>query len=148
MDKKMLARLKDKDKSEMSDNEVNAKVSAVTAMRDMAAKMMGDKLGDLKKVTVAAPDKAGLAEGLDKAKELVSNGHTDDEDGTDASHIDGVDDQDIHGGDSDEDNEEDEQGGDIHPLDAHPDDDMSEEELNEKLEKLMALKSKMASKKV
>lgn len=47
------------------------KMCALKELRDVASSMMGDDMGELKKVTVAAKDKKGLKEGLEKAKELL-----------------------------------------------------------------------------
>lgn len=51
----------------------DAKLSALKGLRDTMSEMMkGDLGGKMKnKVTVAAPSKEGLSEGLDKAKELL-----------------------------------------------------------------------------
>ena len=50
------------------------KMEALQALHDEMSKMMGGDLAGLKKVTVAAPDKAGLELGLDKAKDLMGKG--------------------------------------------------------------------------
>lgn len=51
-----------------------AKMQAIKDMKSMAAKMMHDEAkGTLQKVTVAAPDKESLEEGLEKAKEVVES---------------------------------------------------------------------------
>lgn len=47
------------------------KMAALSDLRDMASKMMGSDLEELKKVTVAAKDKKGLKAGLKKAGEMV-----------------------------------------------------------------------------
>lgn len=54
-------------------NTAVGKMAALKNLRSMASGMMGGDLAGLKKVTVAAKDKKGLAQGLDKAKELVSD---------------------------------------------------------------------------
>lgn len=64
-------KLLEKKGEEISPEKLEAKKNAVSEMRDLAASMMGDHLKGLKKVTVAAPDKQGLEEGLDKAKEIA-----------------------------------------------------------------------------
>lgn len=49
-----------------------AKLAALKDLRsEMRGMMGGDLVGKMNKVTVAAPDKEALAEGLDKAKEVV-----------------------------------------------------------------------------
>jgi hypothetical protein len=65
------------DSSPGDDMKNNAKLKVLKHLKDMASKMMGDDvkggMEGLKKVTVAAPDKAGLKLGLDKAKELIGH---------------------------------------------------------------------------
>lgn len=52
-----------------------AKMSMLEALKHEMSGMMSNDLhpDNLKKVSVAAPDKEGLAEGLDKAKDLISS---------------------------------------------------------------------------
>lgn len=66
--KKMMG--KDDEKDGM---QKEAKLSVLKHLRQMASDMMGDdvKNGMMKKVTVAAPDKAGLKQGLEKAEEMM-----------------------------------------------------------------------------
>ena len=56
----------------------DAKLKVLKQLRQMAADMVGgdvkDGLDSMKKVTVAAPDKAGLEDGLAKAKDMLA-GH-------------------------------------------------------------------------
>lgn len=60
-----------KDKSSESPKK-EAKLSALQSLRDEMSDMMkGDLGGRINKVTVAAKDKSGLEEGLDKAKEVL-----------------------------------------------------------------------------
>lgn len=60
---------------EMAPEKKEAKLKAVSELKDMAKELMkGDmegRLAGLKKVTVAAPSKEGLKAGLEKAEELV-----------------------------------------------------------------------------
>lgn len=59
--------------SQNNDMALEAKRDVIRQMRDIAMEEMGDGLRDgLKKVSVMAPDKEHLSEGLDKAKELIS----------------------------------------------------------------------------
>lgn len=51
--------------------EQKAKSDVLSHLQDEASAGLGDKLSGIKKVSVAAPSKEGLAEGLDKAKELL-----------------------------------------------------------------------------
>lgn len=64
---------------ESSGMKKDAKLSVLKQLRQMAADMVGDDvkggLDSMKKVTVAAPDSSGLAEGLAKAKEMLA-GHS------------------------------------------------------------------------
>lgn len=110
----------------MSDNEKSAKMSVVEAMRKMAEDQIGGKLKDLKKVTVASDSKDGLEKGLDKAKEMLDR-HPEDEES-----------QEQHDPEM-----EDHESETADEVASEP--EMSEDELNEKLEELMKLKEKMKS---
>lgn len=63
---------KKKEGKTLSDSDKKSKLQALTGMRDMASQMMGDKLKNLKKVTVAADSKPALQDGLHKAEDLVN----------------------------------------------------------------------------
>src|SRR4051812_32853515 len=65
--------LKKKSDEPMDEDYKNAKMTMLEALKGHMGKMMGDDLknGAVKKVSVIADDKEGLASGLDKAKELV-----------------------------------------------------------------------------
>ncbi len=56
--------------------ESDAKMQVLKELRDMAIEMMGEKLPgrkeEMKQVTVAAPDREGLEEGLEMASSLAS----------------------------------------------------------------------------
>lgn len=56
----------------MDPTDKKAKMSVLGRLKDEASKAMGDRLRGMKKVTVASGDEAGLKQGLDKAKQLVS----------------------------------------------------------------------------
>ena len=56
----------------LSEPEKKAKLQALGGMRDMASQMMGNKLKNLKKVTVASNSPAGLKAGLHKAEDMTS----------------------------------------------------------------------------
>lgn len=125
---------KKKSGKEMSDVEQEAKMGVVKAMRDMASEQMGKKLGGLKKITVASDSPQGLKEGLAKVKDmmgLAKEGQEEDESGVEAMDDDQI-------ADSGEESPEDE--------DAELA-NMSEDEINIQLEKLMAMKKKMDSQK-
>lgn len=70
---------KKKEGKTLSDSDKKAKLSALQGMRGMAHQMMGDKLKNLKKVTVASDSKEGLKAGLHKAEDLASQEPGDEE---------------------------------------------------------------------
>lgn len=111
----------DKKKKNMSPVEKDAKTSVLEGLRGMAEEMMGGKLKNLKKVTVASDSPEGLKSGLMKAEEIMGGAGEESEDGSLLDADDSV---------------------------GAPDEDesMSEEEINQKLEKLMSLKQKMKGK--
>ena len=134
---------KKKAKGELSPVETSAKASVLQHLIEDAKQQMGAGLHGLKKVTVASPDEAGLEHGLDKAKELLH------------SHASAMAGEDDHGGVSDEgdtrlnDDEDGDQDGDMEDgvdgakyEDHDPDEDLDEDALNAKLQKLMQLKEK------
>ena len=90
-----------------------AKLTAISEMKKMAEDAMSEKLGGLKKVTVAAPDEESLKAGLEKAEDIVE------------SKMEGEDESEM----------EDEESSEVA--------DMSEEELDKKIQELLALKSKL-----
>lgn len=69
---KMMAKKRD-----LSPSEKKAKMDAVHEMRGAASEMMGNKMDGLKKVSIMSNSKQGLAHGLDKAKQIVSQGQED-----------------------------------------------------------------------
>lgn len=108
---------KKKMKSEgMNPIEKEAKMAAVSEMKKMAEDAMSEKLGGLKKVTVAAPDDESLKQGLEKAEDIVESklGESEDE------------------SEMEDESEEDES-----------ETAMSEEELDKKIQELLALKEKL-----
>ncbi len=65
----------------------DAKMQVLEELREMAMSMMGDKMKsklspmeEMKKVTVAAPDEAGLEEGLEMASEVIPGMEAESED--------------------------------------------------------------------
>lgn len=68
--KKMMEKKKG---SKMDDLEKDSKMKAVCAMKEMAEQAMSEKLGGLKKVTVASDSEEGLKEGLEKAEDVVED---------------------------------------------------------------------------
>lgn len=64
-------------KEPMKDAHADAKMAILEQLRDLAHELMNDKYGDkmkgMREVSVQAPDKAGLAKGLDLAKGIVDD---------------------------------------------------------------------------
>ena len=75
--------------SPISEEELMSKMQILEELRDQMADLMADKMqghyGDMQKVTVAARSPEGLAEGLEKAEDVVSESGADfhDEDESD-----------------------------------------------------------------
>lgn len=61
----------DKKDMKKSSSKMKGKMSALKGLHKMASDMMGQDMMGLKKVSVMAKDKKGLAQGLDKAKQMV-----------------------------------------------------------------------------
>lgn len=62
-------------KKKMDPEKMKAKMEVIEELRKMAQDLMSEGMADgFKKVSVAAPDKEGLLEGLDKAEDLVEKG--------------------------------------------------------------------------
>jgi len=62
----------DNNSDENSELEKNAKVEAIKKLRGKMSKLIGEGIqGKMQKVVVASPDKEGLKEGLDKAKDII-----------------------------------------------------------------------------
>jgi len=81
---KMLQKLMEKKGSEgkmLSDTEKEAKMSVIKDLQDRMSDMMHDKLGGLKKVTVASNSPEGLEHGLDKANEMLGKMPSEKEEG-------------------------------------------------------------------
>lgn len=124
---------------EMDSDYKDSKMSVLQALKDEMTKMMAGDLGGLKKVTVAAPDQAGLKDGLAKAQELMGkNTHLDD----DSAEAD-ADDSDDDAKDADHEHVADDEGSEDSGME-HPSDDsldaMSPEELKALLKQLMSAK--------
>lgn len=124
-----------KDKPKLNDVEKEAKLSVLNSLKSDMENMLGDNLKGIKKVTVASDSPQGLDMGLKKAQDLVHE-HSDDESSEDQAH---------EASESPEFEQGEEEGEhEMEPSDE--DDQMSEEELDSKLQKLMKLKEKMKSK--
>lgn len=71
---------KKKEKSgKMSDSYKSAKMSMLDALKSEMSGMMADDMKGLKKVTVAAKDEQGLKEGLEKAEDMIEGEQEDGE---------------------------------------------------------------------
>lgn len=62
---------KKKGSKDMNPDESSAKMDVLKELKSMLSADDGEELKGLKKVTIAAPDKEGLAKGLQKAEEMV-----------------------------------------------------------------------------
>lgn len=155
-------------KKKLSPLEQKSKMDVVKNLRDMASQSMSDRLGDLKKkVTVASDSDEGLKHGLEKAKEIVGSpelnhmvdqsehpaGHSDDLSGDENEHQhdeyeadqahDGAPEMDEHQEHESPEHEASESADE----EASEHDDMDEDELDKKLQHLMAMKERKRSKK-
>jgi hypothetical protein len=163
-----------KGKKNLSDAEKAAKMDVVSHLRDLAAQHMHHKMAspEVHKAVVAADSPEDLKAGLDKAKQVVDQEENPDQ-SPDMSMDQNSDDDSLQmseGGDVPEHDTSDSEMNDmvddaentVHDaLSAHEEhgspaasemqgdmpEDMDEDELNAKLEKLMALKKKRSSKK-
>lgn len=111
-----------KDKPKLSDVEKEAKLKVLNSLKSDMEGMMGEGLKGLKKVTVASDSPEGLQQGLEKAEELVE-GHE-----MESQEEESLEEEPSLLGSSLESSE------------------MSEEELDQKLNELMQLKEKMKAK--
>lgn len=143
-------------KKDMPDHEKQAKMDVVKHLRDMASGAMKDKMGSLHKVSVASDSAEGLQHGLQKAQQVVgADADADEQDAPAQMHDGGEVDADRPEHDTDSAEEaqmlHDAENPEHDALSAHeehdPEEDMDEDELNAKLEKLMKLKNKKDSKK-
>jgi len=71
MDDKLKKLMKAKGDKKIHPIEKEAKMRSLGELHSMAKNMLGDRLQGLKKVTVASDSKEGLEKGLSKAKEIV-----------------------------------------------------------------------------
>lgn len=84
MDEKLKKLMKAKGDKKMHPIEKEAKMTSLKELHDMAKGMLGDRLHGIKKVSVMAPNKEGLEQGLSKAKSLL-DGHLGDHGVSDTS---------------------------------------------------------------
>jgi hypothetical protein len=138
---KMLEKKK-KEGKEISPMERDAKMGVLGDIRDEMANHMSDRLNGLKKVSVASDSPAGLKTGLEKAKEIVDKmpqGEASPEEMEKAQGDDSI---------EDESREESLESPEEEASEGEGYEDMSEDEINKKLEELMQLKKHIQSKKV
>ena len=112
----------------LSDMDKRASLKALGDFRGEAQKLMKDKMNGLKKVTVASDSKEGLKEGLEKAESLLKKG------------------SDMYSSEQANDNFEDREEhalDEMEEMDEEMECDLSEDELDKKIQELMAMKSKM-----
>lgn len=122
---KLLDKKKKSGKGMLSDVQKDASMSAVSGLKDMANKMLNDSFhSGMKKVSVASDSEAGLEKGLDKAKQIISQKEQD-------GMVEDAEDDEKPGHSMIGDDEESEHS------------EMSEEEIDAKLEHLMSLKHKL-----
>lgn len=62
------------------DSKKMAKMEALKELRKMAMDSMSDDMGSMEKLTIAAKDKEGLKEGLEKAEEMLEKKKDEDDD--------------------------------------------------------------------
>lgn len=119
----------------MSPSEQKAKLAALKEAHGMASNMMKDGLDGAKKVSIMADSKQGLEKGLDLAKKIVDKK---------TPISDAMDESDMQGADGDSDEEGWDSGDSEHEM-KH-EEDMSEDELDAEIQRLMELKAKLEHK--
>ena len=82
MDDKMMKMMMDKKSGakKLDPGYKKVKMDLLKGLHGDMGKMLGEDFKGLKKVTVAAPDSEGLAEGLDKAEDMLGMDHPESED--------------------------------------------------------------------
>jgi hypothetical protein len=148
----------------LSGVEKDAKSSVLEHLKQMASDSIGDKLKGLKKVTVASDSPHGLAEGLDKAKEMIGDPGVHDKGGEPGEHMEhdeghmmpNEEESDEHEASESPEQEEAEEQAEGTEADEHPEDSigqehnefdhMSEDELDQHLQKLMQHKAHLKGK--
>lgn len=76
LEKMLMKKMKGEESEDrMSDEEINAKMEVLMELLELSKMMTGDRIkrdmDEMQKVTVMAPDKEALVEGLEKAEDLV-----------------------------------------------------------------------------
>lgn len=122
---------KKKSAEPLDDTYKGAKMSMLQALHDEMRKMMAAGMQGGKQVSVAAPDKEGLAKGLEMAKDAVGGGGAEDaDDGSDMGDMG----KEPSLSSSDSEDGEDEEGS------ESPAEDLSPEEIDDMIAHLQALK--------
>lgn len=112
----------------LNELEKKASLKALGDYRSEAQKLMKDKMKNLKKVTVASDSEEGLKEGLEKAEDLIKG-------------------SDMYSSEQANDNFEDRDDHDESEFEEESDcEEMSDDEINAKIQELLALQKKKASK--
>lgn len=129
---------------DMSDDYKNSKMAVLQQLRDEMTKMMAsdpEGMGSLKKVTVAAPDSAGLQEGLHQAQSLMGKGVNLDDDSNPATEGDAAPVMADHEHEAEDETMEPAEGSGMEHSSDDDLDAMSPEEMKALLKQLMAAKS-------
>lgn len=131
----LLAKLmaKKQQDDEMDPTYKSSKMQVLQNLKDHMTQMMGGDLSGLKKVTVAAPDSAGLAAGLSQAKDLMAKG------GDAAPAMADANDDHEHEAEDDDSTMEPAEGSEMEHSDPDSTDAMSPEELQAHIADLQAL---------
>lgn len=124
---------KKKDGGKMRPEEKEAKMGVLENLKQAMSESMSGKLGGLKKVTVASDSTEGLKKGLDKAKEIT--GHLPESEGEDEES------PDHEAAESVEEETAEHEAG----SEESEDEEYTPEEIDAKIQKLLALKKKMKS---
>lgn len=154
--KKLLEKKRQMGKS-LDGPERDAKMSAVQTLKDFANDAMKDKMGDMKKVSVASDSKEGLVEGMEKAKDMIKGKEgfgelpeMQDDEESDMDMAEEGDDSDKEFGPYSEANQP--ENHQDNKRDSPPEensdegDHMDEESINKELERLMSMKKKYSKK--
>lgn len=149
MEDKLKKLMKHKSGKEMHPIEKEAKMKSLGELHQMAKDMLGERLHGMKKVSVMSPDKAGLEAGLSKAKEMLEgkleDGGVSDTSPEVADHLaqETLETPEEEAEESPEEQAREEaEGTELH----HPHEQMSEDEIDQKIRELMELKKKHQAK--
>jgi len=129
-------------KGEMDESKMSAKMDVLKELRDLAAGQAGESVKKgMQEVSVMAPDKEGLKEGLEMAEEVVEEGPEGMAEmmaeAPESEEMEMMDDEDMEDEDEDMDDE------DMEAYGMEDDEDMDDED---KLKKMAKMKAKMLAK--